>query len=152
MNRKPLALLAAFVSPAMAGTTQAQPADVNWNAGSLQPLGLVADLQAHQRHRHRHLQGRAVDESAVSAKALGLTAGKWQIDHGTGNFSDVHNINDVLGNYAQASANVGLAKSGEAQVMTNGPGVARAGGCGRRRQPRCGHRPVQDRAGRQALM
>ena len=57
----------------------------------------------------------------VSAKAVGLTVGKWKVDRGTGNFTDVHNIRDVLGNYAQASANVGLAKSGEAQVLTNGP-------------------------------
>lgn len=57
----------------------------------------------------------------VSAKALGLTAGKWQIDHGTGHFTDVRNIRDVLGSYVQASANIGLAKSGEAQVLTKGP-------------------------------
>lgn len=57
----------------------------------------------------------------VSAKALGLTAGKWHIDHGTGRFSDVHNIHEVLGRYAQASANAGVVKSGEAQVLTKGP-------------------------------
>jgi hypothetical protein len=56
----------------------------------------------------------------VTAKALGLTAGKWHIDNGKGTFSDVHNIHDVLGGYAQASANVGLAKSGEAQVLSKG--------------------------------
>jgi len=56
----------------------------------------------------------------VSAKALGLTAGKWKIDNGTGQFSDVHKINDVLGSYAQASANAGALKSGEAQVLTKG--------------------------------
>ena len=57
----------------------------------------------------------------VSAKAVGLTAGKWHIDNGTGRFSDVHDIHDVLGRYVQASANAGLAKSGEAQVLTKGP-------------------------------
>lgn len=57
----------------------------------------------------------------VTAKAVGLTAGKWHIDHGKGTFSDVHNIHDVIGGYAQASANAGLAKSGEAQVLTKGP-------------------------------
>ena len=56
----------------------------------------------------------------VSAKALGITAGKWHIDNGTGTFSDVHTINDVLGGYAQASANAGVVKSGEAQVLTKG--------------------------------
>ena len=57
----------------------------------------------------------------VTAKAVGLTAGKWHIDNGQGKFSDVHKIHDVLGAYAQASANAGLAKSGEAQVLTKGP-------------------------------
>lgn len=57
----------------------------------------------------------------VAAKALGITAGKWHIDNGKGNFTDVHNIDDVLGDYAQASANAGLVKSGEAQVLTKGP-------------------------------
>ncbi|HEY5802418.1 MAG TPA: hypothetical protein VIT90_01810 [Lysobacter sp.] len=65
----------------------------------------------------------------VSAKAVGLTAGKWQIDNGKGRFTDVHNINDVLGNYVQASANAGIVKSGEAQVLTKGPvSLALAGG------------------------
>ncbi|HEV8693964.1 MAG TPA: hypothetical protein VGQ93_07255 [Lysobacter sp.] len=56
----------------------------------------------------------------VSAKALGITAGKWHIDNGKGRFSDVHNIHEVLGHYAQASANAGAVKSGEAQVLTKG--------------------------------
>ncbi len=56
----------------------------------------------------------------LSAKAVGLTAGKWHINNGTGTFTDVHTIRDVLGGYAQASANAGVAKSGEAQVLTNG--------------------------------
>ena len=65
----------------------------------------------------------------VSAKALGLTAGKWHIDRGVGRFSDVHDIHEVLGRYAQASANAGLAKSGEAQVLSKGPvQLALAGG------------------------
>ena len=65
----------------------------------------------------------------VSAKAVGLTAGKWHIDHGVGRFSDVHNISEVLGRYAQASANAGVVKSGEAQVLSKGAvQLALAGG------------------------
>jgi hypothetical protein len=56
----------------------------------------------------------------VSAKALGLTAGKWKIDNGKGRFTDVHNIREALGRYAQASANAGVVKSGEAQVLSKG--------------------------------
>ncbi len=65
----------------------------------------------------------------VSAKALGLTAGKWKIDSGKGHFTDVHYIDEVLGNYAQASANAGALKSGEAQVLSKGTvSLALAGG------------------------
>ena len=65
----------------------------------------------------------------VSAKAVGLTAGKWKIDNGNGRFTDVHDIRDVLGRYAQASANAGVIKSGEAQVLSKGPvSLALAGG------------------------
>lgn len=56
----------------------------------------------------------------IKAQAIGLTAGKWQIDNGKGRFTDVHSINDVLGGYAQAEANAGVVKSGSAQVLTKG--------------------------------
>ena len=65
----------------------------------------------------------------ISARAVGLTAGKWHVDNGVGRFSDVHNIREVLGNYAQANANAALVKSGEAQVLTKGNvSLALAGG------------------------
>jgi len=50
----------------------------------------------------------------------GLTAGKWQIDQGTGTFTDVHRISEVLGSYAQGEANVAAGKAGTAQVLTKG--------------------------------
>lgn len=56
----------------------------------------------------------------ITAQAIGLTAGKWEIHDGKGRFSDIHNINDVLGAYAQAEANAGVVKSGSAQVLTKG--------------------------------
>lgn len=58
-------------------------------------------------------------EVDISAKGMGLTAGKWRIDHGTGKFTHVKKIRDVLGNYAALSANVGLVKAGTVQVLTN---------------------------------
>jgi hypothetical protein len=65
----------------------------------------------------------------VSAKAVGLTAGKWHIDHGIGRFSDVHDIHEVLGRYVEASANAGVVKSAEGQVLSKGPvQLALAGG------------------------
>jgi hypothetical protein len=56
----------------------------------------------------------------ISVKGGGLTAGKWHVDHGTGRFTDVHRISDVLGHYAQGGAHAGIVKSAEAQVLTKG--------------------------------
>lgn len=58
-------------------------------------------------------------EVDISAKGMGLTAGKWRIDQGTGKFTHVKNVRDVLGTYAALSANVGLVKAGTVQVLTN---------------------------------
>jgi hypothetical protein len=56
----------------------------------------------------------------ISVRGGGLTAGKWHIDNGSGHFTDVHTIEDVLGNYAQGEAHAGVVKSGSAQVLTKG--------------------------------
>ena len=56
----------------------------------------------------------------ISAKGGGLTVGKSHIDNGTGKFTDVHKMEDVLGTYAQGDASIGAGKSGTAQVLTKG--------------------------------
>jgi hypothetical protein len=56
----------------------------------------------------------------IESKGGGLTAGKSHIDNGTGKFTDVHKIADVLGTYAQGDASAGAVKSGTAQVLTKG--------------------------------
>ncbi len=50
----------------------------------------------------------------------GLTAGKYRIDHGTGDITHVRGIDDVFGDYVQASAEAGVVKSGTAQLLTKG--------------------------------
>ncbi len=50
----------------------------------------------------------------------GLTAGKWKIEDGTGTFTDVYRISDVLGNYAQGEASAAAGKAATAQVLTKG--------------------------------
>jgi hypothetical protein len=56
----------------------------------------------------------------IVAKAVGLTVGKWKIEDGKGDFTHVFHMHDVLGKYAQAAADAGVVKSGEAQVLTKG--------------------------------
>lgn len=56
----------------------------------------------------------------IVAKGAGLTVGKSHVDGGTGRFSDVHGMSEILGSYAQAEAHAGVVKSGTAQVLTKG--------------------------------
>lgn len=56
----------------------------------------------------------------ISAKGVGLTAGKSRVDNGTGKFTDVRTINDVFGSYARGEVHAGAVKSGTAQVLTKG--------------------------------
>lgn len=50
----------------------------------------------------------------------GLTAGKYRINDGKGEISNVHGIKEVFGDYAQAGAEAGVVKSSQAQVLTKG--------------------------------
>jgi hypothetical protein len=56
----------------------------------------------------------------LALKGGGITFGKTNISDGRGKFSEVSNINDLLGNYAQAGVEAGAVKSTEAEVLTNG--------------------------------
>ena len=56
----------------------------------------------------------------ISVNGGGLTAGKYRIDNGKGDITHVRSIDDVFGSYAQAGAEAGVVKSGEAQVLSKG--------------------------------
>ena len=57
---------------------------------------------------------------AISTKGGGLSFGKSRIEDGTGRFSGIHDIHEVLGTYVTAEAHAGAVKSSKAQVMTKG--------------------------------
>jgi hypothetical protein len=57
---------------------------------------------------------------ALTVKGGGVTFGKTKIDDGRGKFSEVSNINDLLGGYAEAGVEAGAVKSTEATVLSNG--------------------------------
>lgn len=57
----------------------------------------------------------------ISVKGGGLSVGKSRIDNGSGRFSGVQNIREVLGGYAAAEAHAGVVRSANAQVVTKGP-------------------------------
>ena len=56
----------------------------------------------------------------LQARGGGLSVGKSTVRSGVGEFSGVHNINDILGNYASAEAHAGAVKSAQGQVVTKG--------------------------------
>ena len=66
----------------------------------------------------------------ISVKGAGLTVGKYHIDNGKGTFTDVHNIDEVLGDYGGADAHLGAVKAGTAQVLTKGTVSLALGGTG----------------------
>jgi hypothetical protein len=67
----------------------------------------------------------------LSAKGGGLTVGKSTIEDGHGEFSGVHNLDELLGSYVAAEAHAGAVKSAKAQVMTKGEVSLALSGTGR---------------------
>ena len=57
---------------------------------------------------------------SLRGRGGGLTFGKSKIVNGQGTFTDVEDITELFGAYAQASAHGGAGKSGQATVVTKG--------------------------------
>ncbi|MGN6521021.1 MAG: hypothetical protein ACTHK2_16545 [Dokdonella sp.] len=121
MKHRTLSALAAGLALAVFGSVQAHAESANLDCKlkfSLTGWSLI--------FKHAEGHGTVMCENGesmnvkISAKGGGLTVGKSHIDNGTGRFTDVHNINDVLGTYAQGDASAGAVKSGTAQVLTKG--------------------------------
>lgn len=66
----------------------------------------------------------------LTVKGGGITFGKMKIDDGRGKFSEVSNINHLLGGYAEAGVEAGAVKSTEAKVLTNGTATLALAGKG----------------------
>lgn len=66
----------------------------------------------------------------LTLKGGGVTFGKTKIDDGRGKFSEVSNINDLLGGYADAGVEAGAVKSTEAKILTNGTATLALAGKG----------------------
>ena len=57
----------------------------------------------------------------ITAKGGGLTFGKSAIEDGLGKFTEVYDIDSIIGGYATAEAHAGASKSASARVVTKGP-------------------------------
>jgi len=67
----------------------------------------------------------------LEARGGGITAGKSSIENGTGEFSNVKNIEEIFGSYANSEAHAGAVKSSGAQAMTKGEVSLALAGTGR---------------------
>ncbi|MDN5923544.1 MAG: hypothetical protein L0H70_00935 [Xanthomonadales bacterium] len=56
----------------------------------------------------------------ITARGGGLTVGKYHIDNGHGQFTDVHSIAETYGEYIQGAVHAGVVHSGHAQVLSKG--------------------------------
>lgn len=115
------ALAAALAVASLATTRPAQAAEANLDCKlKFSMTGWAAIYKRAEGTGTVYCENGTSMNVKISAKGGGLTVGKSHIDNGTGKFSDVHKISDVLGTYAQGDASAGLGKSGTAQVLTKG--------------------------------
>ncbi len=123
MNHRYLAIAGTVVALALAAGTPhtAQAAEANLDCTLKFSLtGWAAIYKRAEGHGVVTCENGKSMRVNISAKGGGLTVGKSHIDNGTGKFTDVHRIQDVLGRYAQGDASIGAGKSGTAQVLTKG--------------------------------
>jgi hypothetical protein len=112
---------ASALAIAMALSTSAQAAEANLDCTMKFSLtGWSAIYKHAEGHGTVTCENGQSMKVKISAKGGGLTVGKSHIDDGTGKFTDVHKLSDILGTYAQGEASAGLGKSGTAQVLTKG--------------------------------
>jgi hypothetical protein len=115
------ALAAALAVASLTAARPAQASDANLDCKlKFSMTGWAAIYKRAEGHGTVYCENGESMNVKISAKGGGLTVGKSHIDNGTGKFSDVHKIADVLGTYAQGDASAGLGKSGTAQVLTKG--------------------------------
>lgn len=114
-------LAASLALAALTAARPAQAADANLDCKLKFSLtGWAAIYKRAEGHGTVYCENGESMNVKITAKGGGLTVGKSHIDNGTGRFTDVHKMSDVLGTYAQGDASAGLGKSGTAQVLTKG--------------------------------
>lgn len=112
---------------ACAGAMSALPVGTAHAADASVKCHLVYDLSGWSLlYKHAEGSGTVTCDNGQRANVKitvvggGLTAGKYRINDGKGEISNVHGIQDIFGDYAQAGAEAGVVKSSQAQVLTKG--------------------------------
>jgi len=124
MKTNNISLLAAGLAcaMAMAVSTQAKAADAELDCKLDYSITGWSAIYKHSSGTGTvHCANGDTMRVTIEAKGGGLTFGKSEIHDGLGKFTEVYDIEDVLGAYASAGAHAGAAKSAEAQALTKGP-------------------------------
>lgn len=67
----------------------------------------------------------------IHIRGAGLTAGKYSIENGKGEFTKLKTVDEIFGTYVTAGANAGVVKSAEGLAMTKGEVSLAVSGTGR---------------------
>jgi len=126
----------AVLALAMAGTSAVQPARAAASAETKCHMTFDTSGWA-VIYKHINGSGRVTCDNGQSAKVVihvrgaGLTAGKYSIDNGKGEFTKLKDVSEIYGTYVTAGANAGVVKSAEGLVMTKGQVSLAVSGTGR---------------------
>ncbi|QWP77111.1 hypothetical protein J5226_01510 [Lysobacter sp. K5869] len=125
----------AVLAFALAGSFAVQPARA---AGAETKCHMTFDTSGWAViYKHINGSGRVTCDNGQSAnvrihvRGAGLTAGKYSIENGKGEFTKLKGIGEIYGTYVTAGANAGVVKSGEALAMTKGQVSLAVSGTGR---------------------
>lgn len=112
----PLALAAALLLPALAGAARPLECQMRFSIAGWSAFYRTASGEGTVTCSNgQKLKVR------IETRGGGVTFGKSEIRDGLGKFSEVYDIEQVLGSYATAGAHAGATRSAEAQVLTKGP-------------------------------
>nr|WP_063570523.1 hypothetical protein [Luteibacter rhizovicinus] len=108
----------------------ASDAEVKCHRTSCTPGWAAIYKKADGRGHFRCDNGQGADV-IIHVRGGGLTAGKFSIEGGKGEFTHVHGISEIYGEYASGGANAGVVKSAESAAMTKGEVSLAVTGTGR---------------------
>jgi hypothetical protein len=112
----PLAIAAALLLPAIAGAARPLECQMRFSLAGWSAFYRTASGEGTVTCSNgQKLKVR------IETRGGGVTFGKSEIRDGLGKFSEVYDIEQVLGSYATAGAHAGATRSAEAQVLTKGP-------------------------------
>src|SRR5688572_12729864 len=81
---------------------------------------MVADLPTGRRHGHHSVHEWPEDECFPGGIRGGITAGNARIRNGVGIFTEVWDINELIGDYRGASGQSGATRPARPNVITRG--------------------------------